>query len=537
MQPFDGGNALALPQAERIMRANAPLSDTYDHEADLAGTVFPELAEWETVLDRLAVPRDAALDMAVQAREQRHSFQSMLVASGLASSSDLTRAIAEDLGLDYIETIDPDRLLIDENHAATVLRGRNGQVPVKLLERNGLVSFLITSKAIALNRMRLWIADHPALASRLKMVEPGQLRQAVLASKQPALLHKAVNGLSERYPEMSARVVVNAWQGIMVGIILTLLPVGLVLAPDMVLGILHVAATFFFFLCVALRFAALASSKSSLPRQRQVPYPAGDVPVYAVLVALYKEADIVPDLLAALDRIVWPRDRLEIKLVCEADDHATLAVLNAFELPPHIEVVAVPAAKPRTKPKALAYALSLTSAEFVALYDAEDWPDPLQLAEAWQRFAETGPDLAVLQAPLEITNRRDSPLARMFAFEYAGLFRALLPWLSRNRLALPLGGTSNHFRMAALDNVGGWDPFNVTEDADLGMRLARFGFRTETITRPTHEAAPTRFVVWLPQRTRWFKGWALPFVKNLNSLIEHDNFRISMLKSSAVATR
>jgi cellulose synthase/poly-beta-1,6-N-acetylglucosamine synthase-like glycosyltransferase len=245
--------------------------------------------------------------------------------------------------------------------------------------------------------------------------------------------------------------------------------------------------------------------------------PPSDAPLFSVLVALYREADMVPNLIKAMDRLVWPRDRLEIKLVCEADDAETLAAIEARKLPEYIEVIEVPPGLPRTKPKALAYALPLTGGAFVALYDAEDEPDPMQLAEAWQRFRASGPDLAVVQAPLEISNRRDGAIARMFAFEYAGLFRGLLPWLSKRRLMLPLGGTSNHFRRAALDKVGGWDPFNVTEDADLGIRLARFGYRAETISRPTREAAPNRISVWLPQRTRWFKGWAQTWLVHMRN--------------------
>jgi cellulose synthase/poly-beta-1,6-N-acetylglucosamine synthase-like glycosyltransferase len=516
MQQTGSGSGFALP-ASRVQTAERNLdSDRHGYGTCLPEIFFPELAEWRTVLHRLALSDREALDIAVLAREEHRTFQSMLVASGLRAAPAISRAIAEDLGLQFVETIDPGRLVISDGHAARLLRGRNGHVPLRLLERNGHVSFLITSEAINLARMRAWIATRPALADRLKMAEPGRLRAAVLSNAKPALLRNAVNSLFERFPDMSARVVANAWQGTVLGAILALLPVGLVFAPDMLLELLHIVATFFFFLCVALRFAVVASAKPS-PPQRQIPMPTGKVPVYAVLVALYKEADIVPDLLAALDRIVWPRDRLEIKLVCEADDLATLAMLNSRELPPHIEIVEVPAAQPRTKPKALAYALALTNAEYVALYDAEDWPDPMQLAEAWQRFSTTGPELAVLQAPLEISNRSASPLARMFAFEYAGLFRALLPWLSRGGLALPLGGTSNHFRMAALNAVGGWDPFNVTEDADLGMRLARFGYRAETIARPTYEAAPTRFAVWLPQRTRWFKGWGQTWLVHMRS--------------------
>jgi cellulose synthase/poly-beta-1,6-N-acetylglucosamine synthase-like glycosyltransferase len=278
----------------------------------------------------------------------------------------------------------------------------------------------------------------------------------------------------------------------------------------------HVLATLFFFACVALRFAAVASIRP-LKAPAPMTMPNGEQPVYTVLVALYREAAIVPDLLAALDRLVWPRDRLEVKLVCEADDTGTLAVISALNLPPHIEVIEVRPGAPRTKPKALDYALQMSGGEFIVLYDAEDDPHPMQLVEAWQRFRYAGSDLAAVQAPLEISNRRDGSIARMFAFEYAGLFRGMLPWLSSRRLMLPLGGTSNHFRRAVLEEVGGWDPFNVTEDADLGMRLARFGYRTEVISCPTREPAPKHFDIWLRQRTRWFKGWAQTWLVHMRN--------------------
>ncbi len=472
----------------------------------LAGDAHAEFDEWRPVLDRLSVPHEAALELAAQAHNTGSGLAGALLASRRVSQADLARAIAADLGLKAVTDIDPRRLILSDDQLMALLRGGGDRLPVKLLENDGSVSFLLSSARIRLNWMRAYIPGHPALAHRLRIADAAALRAALTERARPLLRRIAVNGLSERFPQMSARVVANAWQGTLVGVALAVLPVGFALAPALMLSLLHVFATFFFLACVALRFAAVASA----PLDRRPPHietPRSDAPVYSVLVALYKEADIVPDLLAALDWIVWPRDRLEIKLVCEADDAETLAAIRARALPPHIEVVEVPAAGPRTKPKALAYALPLTTGEFVALYDAEDWPDPMQLAEAWQKFRGSGPELAVLQAPLEIINRSETLLARMFAFEYSALFRGLLPWLSRHRLMLPLGGTSNHFRRAALEAVGGWDPFNVTEDADLGMRLARFGYRAATISTPTYEQAPTRLDVWLPQRTRWFKGW------------------------------
>jgi glycosyltransferase XagB len=224
-------------------------------------------------------------------------------------------------------------------------------------------------------------------------------------------------------------------------------------------------------------------------------------------VALYREAAVVPQLIDTLNRIEWPAARLDIKLICEADDQETLDALALTRLGRQYEIVEVPPGRPRTKPKALTYALGAARGEYLVIYDAEDRVDPLQLEEAWRTFEAGPPDIACLQAPLVVTNARESWLSALFALEYAGLFRVLLPHLAAARLPVPLGGTSNHFRTRVLQQVGGWDPYNVTEDADLGLRLYRLGYRCGTLTRPTYEEAPIGRDAWLGQRTRWFKGW------------------------------
>ena len=202
----------------------------------------------------------------------------------------------------------------------------------------------------------------------------------------------------------------------------------------------------------------------------------------------------------------YPVDKLDIKLVLEADDEPTIAAANQARLPMHFEVVIVPAGKPRTKPKALNFALALARGSFLTIFDAEDAPAPRQLRAALDAFAAGGEDLAVVQAPLLIDNARQSWIAGQFAAEYAIQFREMLPLLARIGAPLMLGGTSNHFRTHALAGAGAWDPFNVTEDADLGYRLARDGWRAGMIDEPTWEEAPTRLWPWLRQRTRWIKG-------------------------------
>ncbi len=234
---------------------------------------------------------------------------------------------------------------------------------------------------------------------------------------------------------------------------------------------------------------------------------ADDLPTYSVLVPLYREAAIVPDLIDALAALDYPRAKLDIVLILEECDKATRAAVARTGLPPYVRCIVVPDRQPRTKPKALNMALALSHGDFVAVFDAEDIPAPDQLLKAAAAFAAAPGRYACLQARLAIHNPRQSWLSRQFAIEYATLFHAFLPALIRLGLPLPLSGTSNHFPRAVLREVAAWDPFNVTEDADLGIRITRAGGRIGLLDCDTYEEAPPTLRQWLPQRTRWIKGW------------------------------
>lgn len=234
-------------------------------------------------------------------------------------------------------------------------------------------------------------------------------------------------------------------------------------------------------------------------------------PRYTVVAALYHEAEILPYLVERLAEIDYPADRLEGFLALEADDAETIEVALALPRPPWLQVLIVPPGAPQTKPRALNYALARATGDLLTIYDAEDDPDPLQLREAAARFIAEGEHLACLQAPLRIRRKHNysaTPfLDRQFAAEYAALFEITLPAMSRLGLPFPLGGTSNHFRVPVLRALGGWDAWNVTEDADLGFRIWRAGYRLCVIQRPTYEPPPGPLRLWLPQRTRWLKGY------------------------------
>ena len=247
----------------------------------------------------------------------------------------------------------------------------------------------------------------------------------------------------------------------------------------------------------------------SLKPATEVADPAALLPRYTVLAALHDEAEIVGQLVRRLSKLDYPADRLEGFLVLEAHDDATIAAALLAPRPAWLRILVCPPGLPRTKPRALNIALSRCTGDLVTVYDAEDAPDPGQLREAAHRFAaDTTGRLACLQAPLRIRVRPGGGfLDRQFAVEYASLFEVVLPGMVRLGLPFPLGGTSNHFRVDVLRAVGGWDAWNVTEDADLGFRLWRRGWRMGVISRPTWETPPGALEHWLPQRTRWLKGY------------------------------
>ena len=232
------------------------------------------------------------------------------------------------------------------------------------------------------------------------------------------------------------------------------------------------------------------------------------LPVYSILVPLYKESsDVMVRLIASLSALDYPRDKLDIKLICEADDHATIDALKALQPPSMMQIIAVPPSLPRTKPKACNVALQQIRGEYLVIFDAEDCPAPDQLKRAVLFFQRGGPKLACMQASLNYYNRDENLLTQLFAIEYSALFSLNLPALERLKLPIPLGGTSNHLRVAALNDAGGWDAFNVTEDADLGVRLAYLGYETRILPSLTLEEAPIALGVWMKQRTRWIKGY------------------------------
>ena len=378
---------------------------------------------------------------------------------------------------------------------------------------------------------KLWIATADPSCPVLEHLAAQNKIQLVVTSKfdviwelqrvaGPAFSRQAVNHLVRFDPQRSAKIVVTEEQARwMVFLALVTLasfwffPVrSAVLLNALINGFLFLSFAFRTLLCwmSCSDEVAMAVSPEEVAALRDT-----DLPIYSILVPMYREPKVLPILAAALRRMDYPRSKLDIKLVLEEQDYETIAAAKALALDATFEIVRVPRSVPQTKPKACNYALRLARGQYLTIYDAEDQPDSDQLKKCVVAFRKLGPKTACVQAHLNYFNAEENWLTRMFTLEYSLWFDMFLPALDRLQVPIPLGGTSNHFDLAKLREAGAWDPFNVTEDADLGLRFAAMGYHVGVVNSVTLEEANSAVSNWIRQRSRWIKGYIQTWLVNM----------------------
>lgn len=358
--------------------------------------------------------------------------------------------------------------------------------------------------------LKAHLQSEPEFHRRFCVVPRRQLRQALTIVTSRQLELRARERLRRRWPGASGRLELSLLSRLMFTLGLLAVLAFAIVSPLLYEPLFMPIVGVLLMLPAALRLMAAMVPEPENELDFEM-LEDSELPFYSVLVPLRDEANMVPQLAQALGRIDYPTAKLEILFVVEQRSHETVEAVQRVLGDPRFELIVVPDSEPRTKPKAMNFALPMVRGAYVAIYDAEDIPDPQQLRLAASRFA-LHPEFDCLQAELVVENARENWLTALFAGEYAGQFGLMLPLLARFRLPMPLGGTSNHFRVAALREVGGWDAYNVTEDADLGVRLSRLRYRTGTISSRTHEEAPVTIGAWMAQRTRWMKGWMQTFI-------------------------
>lgn len=463
-----------------------------------------ELAAFEHLL-----PPAFLLGIGRRARQLGVGGDEVLRCGGYVREEEAADAMARRLGLPLVDAIDdlgPPQLPAP----GATLDWAKGLLRTGVhaaLDGGGRVVFTIAAQGRSVARLARALRVDPGLRARTRLIAPGALRRQVMRETGDAIAADAAFAFRDTAPAASAgaldsrQLVPLLALGVMASLIVTWM-----LAGALSLLIVQSLLSLIFLSWTMLRLAGCYF----IPTDDAPELDLDDrhLPVYTLLIPLYKEAKSVPGLISAMRALDYPPEKLDIKLVVEADDADTRAAIAAIGLPAHMEEVAVPNVGPRTKPKALNMALAFARGSYVAVFDAEDEPEEDQLKRALAAFRKGGSRVACVQARLCVDNGAERWISGHFAAEYAGQFDVLLPVLNALKMPILLGGTSNHFRRDILEQLGGWDPFNVTEDADLGIRLARAGWRTEVIASSTFEEAPVALRAWLGQRTRWLKGWA-----------------------------
>jgi cellulose synthase/poly-beta-1,6-N-acetylglucosamine synthase-like glycosyltransferase len=346
-------------------------------------------------------------------------------------------------------------------------------------------------------------------------VTSGELTTSWRARPQPpeaeraAALEAAIGRLRDGNPELSASVVLVRWQACVLAALVLASVIGLLLATRIAATLLAGGLIALYVIALIDRGTVVArglGGRGDAPPARDPPVVSGPLPKYTILVPVYDEPEVIGRLVDGLGALDYPPEQLDAILLVEEDDDRTIAALDRLAVPNWLRVLLVPASEPRTKPKACNYGLEFAVGELLTIYDAEDRPDPDQLLLAVAAFAAE-PQTACVQARLDFYNDRQNLLTRWFTVEYLFWFQFFLPGLAAAGRPVPLGGTSQHIRIDALRDAGGWDPFNVTEDADLGIRLARRGWKVGVIDSATYEEANSDPINWVRQRSRWYKGY------------------------------
>ncbi len=433
----------------------------------------------------------------------------ILMSDGLVTELEIAQALGREWGIPAIDitTADFDEDLVRRRSGREYIE--RGWVPIRRGDDTRMIVatfYEITPERRAAIESELGEAATYVACGRWAM------REALLRVYRDAIAQEAANSLAASNPALSARTVFSKSQKVWFVVALVVLAVALSLWPFETLIAFVTAVSFAYLLATGFKYiVSLRGSRYDFVEQISVDEIASLIedrlPVYTVLVPVFHEANIVGQLLENLGRLNYPRYKLEVLILVEEEDDETQAAIAATNPPFHFHTIVIPRGQPQTKPRACNVGLTLATGEFLVIYDAEDRPDPDQLKKAVIAFRRGGDDLVCVQASLSFFNVEENALTRMFTLEYGFWFYYMLSGLDASRLPIPLGGTSNHFRVRQLRELGGWDPYNVTEDADLGIRASALGYRVGIINSTTLEEANTQIPNFIRQRSRWIKGY------------------------------
>ncbi len=450
------------------------------------------------------------LDRALEKQRETGAFLGqVLIGSGRINQLALSQALADQYGLAHInlrsDPPDPVAVRLMDPGVARQL----GALPVQFLD--GRLVVAITDPT-----------NMEPVRQEMNRIYPGEKEYRVASSFDiewvarrifhDEYMQETIFGLFYRSPQESAYRSFTPGQIVSIFLLLAVVALGFIADAYWTLLILNSLAALTYFIVSAFRFwiavrGASAQSEITVSAEEVLELQDADLPVYTILIPVFMEKSVLPYLTEALENLDYPKSKLDVKLLLEEVDVETRREAERLKLPAYIEFITIPDSQPQTKPKACNYGLISARGKYLVIYDAEDRPEPDQLKKVIAVYNKSPDNLICVQARLNYFNRNQNLLTRWFTCEYSNWFDMVLPGLDREKFPIPLGGTSNHFITEKLRELGGWDPFNVTEDADLGIRMYKHDYHTAVVNSTTFEEANSKLWNWIRQRTRWVKGY------------------------------
>jgi len=449
----------------------------------------------------------------------------ILASLGYIKRLDFYKTLAEHYKLEFIEDRDRIVSLIDPN----LIKNFDPQelsthelIPAKVDENEVLI---LTSNPMGFKVSSFTKKHFPGYKVKQIVITDLDLIKTLEHFFVDTFIDRAINGLFYITPEYSASVVFSKGQVFLMGFLFMLLLIGLYIDTSFTLSFLIAIVQLFYLASIGFKLiVSIAGSKSEVEQfisdEEVKSLKEEDLPVYTVLVPVYKEPEVIGILIGSLKKMDYPQNKLDVVLLLEEDDTETLEAAKTHAPPINWRFLRIPNSIPKTKPKACNYGLFFARGKYLTIYDAEDIPEPDQLKKAVIAFKKAGNDFICFQAALNYFNRDENFLTKMFTLEYSYWFDYLLLGLYNLKLPIPLGGTSNHFDVEKLREIGAWDPFNTTEDADLGVRAFGRGYKVGVINSTTYEEANARVKNWIRQRSRWIKGYMQTFLVHARNPIK-----------------
>ena len=349
-----------------------------------------------------------------------------------------------------------------------------------------------------------------------------EIQTALTNHFRDSYTEESTMGLFFRNPEESAMETFTTLQLVLLYALVTLFLFGMLFRGRETLLVLFFLINVFYVFSLGFKLlASILGARTEILEQVSDEEAAAldpkTLPVYTILLPMYKEPEVVKHLIAGIMEMDYPLEKLDVKILLEEEDTVTYDAVRALRPPANFEIVRVPYSVPKTKPKACNYGLLFARGEYLTIYDAEDVPEKDQLRKVVAAFRKGPENMICVQAALNYFNSDQNLLTRMFTLEYSYWFDYMLPGIEALGMPIPLGGTSNHFRTEMLRLLGGWDPFNVTEDADLGIRASAHRMWVSTINSTTFEEANSHTGNWIRQRSRWIKGYMQTYLVHMRN--------------------